>query len=172
MSVFKGPFGFWLFPILNALFPGGIAPIPGRKTITKPIWQSYKLQIPWNWMMNDTEHLNVPFTWDPSKTTIYEALLQGDAVCDQGSNYLDVYFNEQKVAPLTWGGSEGNATKTFRLDVKSWLISGNNTIFARGGKDYYFPSTVNYTLNATLFITYSGVAPTFIPQSLEASIAA
>ena len=121
-------------------------------------------------MTNDTDHLQIPFTYDASKTTIYEALLEGDAVCDQGNNYLDIYFNDQKMVPLHWGGSEGNATKPFNVNVKTWLISGNNTIYARGGKDYLFPSTVNFTLNATLFITYSGATPT--AASSEASIAA
>ena len=169
-AVFKGPFGFWLFPILNALFPGGV----GRSTITKQIWKSYKLQIPWNWMTNDTGPFNVPFTYDPAKTTIYDALLQGNAVCDQPSNWLDVYFNDQKVAPLAWGGSEGNASKTFNLSVKPWLISGTNTVHATGGKDYAYPSTVNFSIGAILVVTYSGPAPMFLGQvqALEASIAA
>jgi len=171
-AVFRGPFGFWPFPILNTLFPGGVVPVPGRSTITKPIWQSYKLQIPWNWMTNDTGPFIVSFTWDPAKTTVYDALLQGDAVCDQGSNWLDIYFNEQKVAPLTWGGSEVNALKYFNQSVKTWLQSGNNTIHATGGKDYAYPSTVNFSIDATLVITYSGSAPTIkIRKSIvEASI--
>jgi len=167
-TVFRGPFNFWPFPILKTLFPGGVVPVPGRSTITNPIWKSYKLQIPWNWMTNDTGPFIVSFTWDPAKTTVYDALLQGDAVCDQGSNWLDIYFNDQKVAPLTWGGSEVNAEKYFNQSVKTWLQSGNNTIHATGGKDYAYPSTVNFSIDATLVITYSGEAPTSI--KIEASI--
>lgn len=171
MSAFKGPWGFWFFPILSWLFPGGG---PGRSTITKPIWQSYELQIPWNWMTNDTGPFNIAFAWDPAKTTVYDALLQGGAICDQGSNWLDIYFNDQKVAPLTWGGSEVNAEKYFNQSVKTWLQSGNNTIHATGGKDYAYPSTVNFSIDATLVITYSGEVPTSIrikkSSIVEASI--
>ena len=177
-AVFRGPFGFWFFPILNALFPG-IPPLiptpptptpqpPPIVTTTRPIMQSFKLEIPWNWMTNDTGPVNVPFNYNPSQTTIYDVLLKGDAVCAPDSNWLDIYFNEQKVAPLHWGGGEENAKKTFNQSVKPYVVNGSNTVHATGGKDYYFTSTVTFSINAALVITYSGPAPTSIMT--EASI--
>ena len=140
-------------------------PIPGRKTISKPVWSNYQLQIPWGWMTNDTGPITVQIVYNPANTTIYDVVLQGDARCDPGSNYLDIYFNDQKVAPLHWGGSEGGKTMYFNPTVAALIHSGSNSINARGGKDFVYPSTVTFTINAALIIQYSGTTPTVLENT-------
>ena len=131
---------------------------------TKVIYENHKLTIPWNWTGNNDVR-KVPFTWDPTKTTINSVKLHCRAFLDQGTVHLDVLLNDHKAIAFAWGPLETNMWREQTVDVTLWLYNGNNYTKADLVKDIYMPTEDNCYLWLDLIIDYTGTPPAVPPPT-------